>query len=245
MTEQFDDRLLDEFAHQFYGYGNYGGKFWFIGMEEGGGNSFAEISRRLDAWAHGGRCELEDLPGYHAAIGITYLFNDRPRLQPTWSELIRIVLTAQGQSCDTESIRDYQKRRLGTMGGDTCLLELLPLPSPSTNAWLYRDNSSLPYLTDREAYRAYTTSLRVAHLQDRLSHYQPTAVVLYGLQYQVYWKQIAGVQTWLESPEGIVYASKDQTLFVLAKHPAARGVTNEYFNQIGRLVAAKGCHGPG
>ena len=37
MAEQFDDLLLDEFAHNFYGYGNYGGQFWFIGMEEGGG----------------------------------------------------------------------------------------------------------------------------------------------------------------------------------------------------------------
>ena len=35
MAEQFDDLLLDEFAHKFYGYGNYGGQFWFIGMEEG------------------------------------------------------------------------------------------------------------------------------------------------------------------------------------------------------------------
>ena len=43
MTQHFDDQVLDEFAHQFYGYGNYDGRYWFIGMEEGGGNSFAEV----------------------------------------------------------------------------------------------------------------------------------------------------------------------------------------------------------
>jgi hypothetical protein len=243
MTEQFDDRLLDEFAHRFYGYGNYGGQIWFIGMEEGGGNSFTEITRRLDAWALRGRREVDDLAGYHAAIGITYLFNERPKLQPTWNPLIRIVLTAKGQPCDRESVREYQKRELGRMDGETCLVELLPLPSPGTNAWLYRDHSSLPYLADRQAYRECLAGLRVAHLQDKLSHYQPKAVVLYGLQYQVYWKQIAGVQTWQGSPEGIAHATRHQTLFVMAKHPVATGVTNEYFHQIGRLIAGQGCRG--
>lgn len=42
MTEQFDDQLLGEFVHNFYGYGSYGGQFWFIGMEEGGGDSFSQ-----------------------------------------------------------------------------------------------------------------------------------------------------------------------------------------------------------
>jgi hypothetical protein len=51
---------LDDFAHRFYGYGNYGGPFWFVGMEEGGGDSSEEIARRLSAWAARGRCELED-----------------------------------------------------------------------------------------------------------------------------------------------------------------------------------------
>jgi hypothetical protein len=32
MTEQFNDQSLDEFTHNFYGYGNYSGQFWFIGM---------------------------------------------------------------------------------------------------------------------------------------------------------------------------------------------------------------------
>ena len=243
MTEQFDDRLLDEFAHGFYGYGNYGGRIWFIGMEEGGGTTFADVAKTLDAWALRGRRELDDLPGYCTSIGITYLFNDRPKLQPTWNPLIRIVLTATGRPCDRESVREYQKRELGRIDGETCLVELLPLPSPNTSAWLYHEHSSLPYLTDRQAYRECLAGLRVAHLQDRLSQYQPKSVVLYGVQYQAYWKQIVGVETWLESPAGFAYASKHRTMFVMAKHPITTGVTNEYFHQIRRLFAAQGNRG--
>ena len=80
MAEQFDDLLLDEFAHKFYGYGNYGGQFWFIGMEEGGGDSFAEVAKRLEAWALRGRREIDDVAEYLAAIGITHLHNDHPKL---------------------------------------------------------------------------------------------------------------------------------------------------------------------
>ena len=50
MTELFNDQLLNEFVEKFYGYGDYNGQFWFIGMEEGGGNSFSEIDNRLNAW---------------------------------------------------------------------------------------------------------------------------------------------------------------------------------------------------
>jgi hypothetical protein len=36
----FDDQLLERFMCTFYGYGNYRGAYWFVGMEEGGGDSF-------------------------------------------------------------------------------------------------------------------------------------------------------------------------------------------------------------
>ena len=112
MAEQFDDLLLDEFAHSFYGYGNYGGQFWFIGMEEGGGDSFAEVAKRLEAWALRGRREIDDVAEYLAAIGITHLHNDHPKLQSTWSGLIRILLSSNGETPTTEQVREYQRTSL-------------------------------------------------------------------------------------------------------------------------------------
>ncbi len=83
MTEQFDDQLFDEFAHNFYGYGSYRGQFWFVGMEEGGGKSFSEVNKRLETWAARGKREIDDVAEYLTAIGITHLHNDRPELQST------------------------------------------------------------------------------------------------------------------------------------------------------------------
>jgi ribonuclease BN (tRNA processing enzyme) len=49
-------------------------------MEEGGGDSFAEVAKRLEAWALRGRREIDDVAEYLAAIGIKHLHNDHPNI---------------------------------------------------------------------------------------------------------------------------------------------------------------------
>ncbi|MGB7412652.1 MAG: hypothetical protein WA902_00450 [Thermosynechococcaceae cyanobacterium] len=236
MTDLFDDKLLSDFVQNFYGYGNYSGQFWFIGMEEGGGNSFPEINTRLTAWANRGKSELEDLAEYHNDIGVMNWFTDKPKLQPTWNKLIRILLSSSGKLPTTEQVREYQKTLLGRLIGDTSLLELLPLPSPSIGQWLYAQYSQLPYLEDREAYRQECIEFRITHLQDRINQYRPKAVIFYSLSYQEYWKKIAGVDFHQNSAK-IYFGRNESTLFVMTKHPAAQGVTSDYFHQVGQLIA--------
>jgi hypothetical protein len=238
MTDLFDDQLLSEFIQNFYGYGNYSGQFWFIGMEEGGGNSFSEINNRLSAWANRGRNELEGLAEYHKDIGLMDWFNEKPRLQSTWNKLIRILLSSSGKIPTTEQVREYQKTLLGRLIGDTCLLELLPLPSPSIGQWLYAQYSQLPHLRDRETYRQECIASRIIHLQDRINQYQPKVVIFYSLSYQEYWKKIAGVDFLLQGSDKILTGRNESTLFVMTKHPAAQGVTSEYFHQVGQLIAS-------
>ncbi len=235
MTERFDDQLLDEFARTFYGYGNYSGQYWFIGMEEGGGNSFAEIAKRLNAWAKRGKRELEDVAEYHAEVGITHLFSETPKLQPTWNKLIRIVLSTNGQVPTTEQVREYQRTCLGRPNGDTCLVEILPLPSPSTGHWLYAEHSQLSYLIDRETYKQACLTLRIAHLRQRISERRPSVVIFYSLSYREHWQEVAGVDFRQESD---LYVGRNHTsLFVITKHPAAKGVTSEYFHQVGKTIS--------
>lgn len=183
MVSTFDDALLEDFANQHYGFGNFQGGFWFVGMEEGGGESFEDIERRLQTWRKRGRLELDDVAEYHMEMGITYLFRERPRIQTTWGGLIRILLAARGETPTTDTIREYQRDRLGRATGETCLLELLPLPSPSTKHWLYGAHSKLPYLADRQAYRRALLTKRMAHLQGRIRQHQPKVVLFYGYVY--------------------------------------------------------------
>jgi hypothetical protein len=64
-TSNIDDELLDNFVHSFYGYGNFHGNYLFIGMEEGRGKSYQEVSQRLSTWSTRGRRELEDVAEFH------------------------------------------------------------------------------------------------------------------------------------------------------------------------------------
>ena len=105
------DELLDTFAHTFYGYGNYKGAYWFIGMEEGGG-SFEDVVTRLSVWDHHGRLELEDVALFHNEIGYGSYFTKRPRLQQTWNKLIRIVLSAEGKQLSEKGAFDRSHRNL-------------------------------------------------------------------------------------------------------------------------------------
>lgn len=120
----FDVKVLNQFIDRRFGYGSYDARFWFISMQEGCGNSLAELVRRVEAWDERGRKELDDLVGYSRTIKVSHWFDgDRPRLQSTWARLIRIFLTAEGQPADKENIRSHQQSRLGRLDGE---------PTPST-----------------------------------------------------------------------------------------------------------------
>lgn len=132
-----EPQLLQAFMGGFFGYRNLGAKYWFIGLEEGGGTSIDEIRNRLEAWDALGRPQLADLHEFHQRAGISRWSVAKPPLQSTWKQLIRLALTAEGEPANLEAIRTYQRHHLGRRNGTTALIELMPLPSPSTAEWLY------------------------------------------------------------------------------------------------------------
>ena len=152
--------------------------------------------------------------------------------------MIRILLSSDGRTPTTEQVREYQRVSLGRQDGDTCLLELLPLPSPSTGRWLYAQHSHLLYLADREAYKQTRLAPRIAHLRKRINEYKPRAVVFYSFSYREHWQAIAGVDL-LQESDGVYTGRNRSTLFIMTRHPAAKGVTSEYFHQVGRLMHAR------
>lgn len=236
MNQYFDDELLQEFMYNFYGYGNYQGDYWFVGMEEGGGDSVAEINQRITTWDQRGRSELEDVVDYHRALGIDWPFAEKPKLQSTWSKLIRVLLSMQGQNPTTDEVRFYQQRHWARQTGSVCLLELLPLPSPSTRQWIYGQYSQLSDLVSREYYRTVWSELRVKALQQRILQHKPKVVIFYSFSYLTYWQEITG-DTLQLALSGNIYAQQHvDRLYVVLKHPVATGVTNEYFHQAGRYI---------
>jgi hypothetical protein len=224
---------INTFIRNFYGYGNRAGNFWLIGMEEGGGGSEAEIAQRLQVWEALGCPETADLAEFHLRLGMPKLFQEPVALQHTWAHLIRLVLAAKGEAPDTTAVKEYQRVRLGRQKDESCLLELLPLPSPSTGIWNYGAWTGIPYLENREIYRQTCLPWRIEHLRNLLAEQFPAVVVFYGSAYRRWFEQIAGCAlTGMES-SGVGWADRGRTLFLLVKHPAARGVSGQYFVDAG------------
>jgi hypothetical protein len=123
--------LLSDYCEKFFGYGRWTAPIWFIGIEEAGGHNEAEIERRLETWSARGRLDLEDAPSFYPACGNAAWHGTGATLQPTWEQLIRMLLRGRGVEDTKAALLDYQQK-LGASTGETCVIELLPLPSPRT-----------------------------------------------------------------------------------------------------------------
>jgi hypothetical protein len=236
-----DDTLLSSFISTFYGYGTYSAPYWFVGMEEGGGGSYSALENRLARWRKSGGQELEDPRSHSGDLATSPWFRPNPRAQSTWKQLIRMALEDQGKPPSLRDIKAYQRDRMGRLDGDVCLLELLPLPSPSTGQWRYTASPLLPYLDTRAAYMDHCAPFRAAHLRKRLEECEPKAVVFYSFNwwYGQWWNQIAGVlfKSIEVSGGDILLGANSTTTFAVVKHPASRGISNRYFDDVGRLLA--------
>jgi len=230
-----DPDLLQDFMRGFYGYGNLRAKYWFIGLEEGGGTSIDEIQHRLETWDVLGRPSLADLDEFHQRAGITCWSARRPPLQSTWKQLIRIILAAEGRPSELESVRTYQRSRLGRLNDESALIELMPLPSPSTAQWLY-GTAGLEMIRDRASYSAAILSERMAAIRELIAAHQPRIVVFYGLNRRDVWSAIADGPLIDSDAGSFAFYSTPTTLFLLTKHPVAWGAKNQDFETIGRFA---------
>ncbi len=241
MLGQLNDALLGDFADTFYGYGNYEAPYWFVGIEEGGGNDCNDIAIRLDVWQCRGRHEVEDLAAFHDKIKIDRFFADPVKSQTTWNKLIRILLSSKGVTTDLRAVKEYQSTKLGRSTGETCLIELLPLPSPSTAMWLLAQWTVLPQLKTKKGYEKYYTPRRANHIKQRIIEYKPRVVVFYGVDPHLltWWQHIAGTAFSLLQVDGVNVwiAQGESTLFVITMHPAAKGLKNTYVHEVGALIA--------
>ncbi len=230
-----NDDLIDDFIHIFMGYGNFSADYWFIGMEEGGGGSLDEVSRRLAIWEARGCQAIEDVYLYHKALDMIQFFQEPVKLQRTWSQLCRVVLSSQGRVDDVQAVKQYQKNHLGRTADSTCLLEMLPLSSPGTNRWFYSQWSHLDFLKSRRTYEEKVIPQRIIYLEKCIKKHHPKFTLFYGSGYSEFWRKIAGTPFQMD-PCGFSWADDGKTCFIIMKHPVAKGVTNQYFHDIGAFL---------
>jgi hypothetical protein len=234
-VDQLDDKLLKEYADKFFGFGNRNAPVWFVGIEEAGGWGEQDVRRRLDAWKIEKR-DLEDAPAFYPSSENHRWHGEGAQLQGTWEQLVKLLLVAQGKPDTSEAILKYQRECFGRLDGETCLVELLPLPSPSINEWRYSNWSEARWLKSRDRYYAHLLVPRAAALARRIQMMQPSFVIFYGTTFLQTWSSIAG-GAWSQAiPGKLVTFSTGHTIFYVTKHPAdpqLEGTRNDYFREVG------------
>ncbi len=163
------EHLLD-----FVGYGQLDAPIWFLGMEEAGGGE-ENIRARLKFHT------VEDCAEAHRVLGITKHHWGKRVIQRTWRGMCYIMLRLANKPVDTESIRQYQAESLGRFGGQTLLVELMPIPKHDIGAWGYE--KLIPQFKSREEYYRQVKPRRLAYLQTLLHENKPQKVVGYGKSY--------------------------------------------------------------
>ena len=232
---------LDDFISHFAGYGHLGAPLWFVGMEEGGGRSGAELQCRVEAWDARGRRALEDLAGFHHAIGEAKYFRAPYPLQRTWTSLGRALQTWRGESTDIASLQQVQATVLGADNGLASLVELLPLPSPDTQAWPYSALADEhPHLADRKHYKSAYVGPRTDMLRGLVRKAKPRAVIFYGLAYLKFWSAISGrpLNRTQIAGQTCYVGQMGSPYFIATPHPTAHGMTKLFWEGIGTHARA-------
>jgi hypothetical protein len=237
---------LNNFIKSFYGYGNLKSDFWFIGMEEGGGESLEEIKSRLEVWKAFGSNNVIDAFEFHKRItnkagnNFEFLFREgNPADQRTWRGLIKLLLSYRHGHYSLNEVKEKQSNDWGRLNSDNCLLELFPLPSPNATDFRYPEWFDDENLKTRDTYKKFYEKHRVNGLQQLINNFTPKLVVFYGKAYGDKYKAIAQLKgNDLEEinigPEKTakIFVGKP-TSYAFIPHPTSPGMSGEYYQTLG------------
>lgn len=163
-----------------HGYGNPAGPLWFLGMEEslgGDADHDAQLRRRIDRLCH----PVDTMEHYTRVV---WPGRPMPRTS-TWrymAILARYLVHRADDWDDLAAAEHYVRHELVTQRGATFMLDFLPIPAPSVNAWPYL---GLPWKT-RQDYHREIVPYRTALLRDLVMTCRPEIVIAYGKSFWNY-----------------------------------------------------------
>ena len=204
------DDALTLANESWYGYGRWDCDYWFVGMEPGGEDTHSSYEAWIALDAR--RIGLIDCRAHHLwkrdVLAIedrkwTRWHEERPgrRTQPTWRRLIQTLFAFQGKDADLDDVYRYQKYCLGSLDGETAVVELGALHAPG-----------LSTKVDRETFR----QARIHRLHEKLAEEKPIFALCYGLGFR---KQFEGVVGSVFDGSGFTWCGP--TLCVLTPGPTS------------------------
>jgi len=194
-----EEKALKHWIDNFYGYGSWQARFWFIGYEESGGEMPEEVAdkvnyfSRVHAQMDGALCDVRELYR-HVAIQwdgpkrnlftnrYQYRFDSHAVQHGVWKNLIAFVHGYNGEKLP--DLLTYQQQAfLSPTAHNEALIPLYPLPSPHNHAWYYSwlDMPELGFLKRRELYQEHVYERRMHSILSNIRTYKPEVVLMYGM----------------------------------------------------------------
>jgi hypothetical protein len=193
-----EEQKLLYWIENFYGYGSWQARFWFIGHEEGGGEVPEEVADKLNyfqktyADANGSLCDIRDLYKHVAfrwegpkAESFTtmyeYRFGKNAVQHGVWKNLIAFVHGYNNK--DLPDLLAFQRKEFLSPSHQSALIQLYPLPGPHNHGWYYSwlDMPRLPYLKSRARYQEHVYQRRIDTILSNIAANKPEVVLMYGM----------------------------------------------------------------
>ena len=214
-----------EKVFKFEGFGNKYGKYWFLGIEEGGG-SLEQLRLRARIFN-----PVEDL---HSAEKLGYGMD---RYVPTWRTMSRLVMAMERNPDwqDNSKAQEYQTTKLGRVDEETFLTELMPLPCPNIREWPY--TSICP---SRVEYNAMVRPGRIMWLRSAIDSFKPSFVICYGKgNWPIHREIFHGIHFDPELNSQILVGEKGETTILLLRFLSPDLVGLELIDQIANQYGRK------
>jgi hypothetical protein len=195
-----EEKALKHWIDNFYGYGSWDARFWFIDYEEAGGDLPEEVAAKINYFykvhareANPTLCDIRDLyknvpfkvEGPRSDVYTNlydYRFSNNAVQNNPWKNLIAFAHAYKNE--EEPDLLSYQKNSLASVTkNNEALLRLFPLPAHN-HAWYYSwlDMPHLGFLKSRALYEEQVYQGRMRTLLTNLSVYKPQLVLMYGME---------------------------------------------------------------
>jgi hypothetical protein len=191
---------LQHWIDNFYGYGSWNSKFWFVGYEEGGGDVPEEVAEKFNYFSRihpdskgATLCDLREMyrnvmfrsDGARAGMyrnHYEYRFDANSIQHNVWKNLSCFVHGFQNETLP--DLLSYQKENFALASrAREALIQLYPLPSPHNHAWYYSwlNFPELAYLRSRALYEEEFYNIRMNTILTQIKANRPRVVLMYGM----------------------------------------------------------------
>jgi hypothetical protein len=191
---------LNHWIDNFYGYGSWEARVWFIAYEESGGDLPEDVADKLNYFhsrhSSARTPNLLDIRDVYKNVGyrsegprsalfsdlFEYRFGVHAVQHGFWKNLIAFTHAYLGER--QPDLLQYQKDSFASPAlKKESWIQLYPLPSTHNHAWYYSwlDLPDVKFLKSRQAYEEHVYEKRIASILNKISTHKPEVVVMYGM----------------------------------------------------------------